>query len=379
MSSITGLKKGTFTSVDNQGEFRLGDTLDSGTAGQALLSGGVQQPTSWGTPSGTIANALTAGANVTYSSGNPTWDGSIADTINSTDTNTLYYAGAGMGLAGVIFNTDNDGTTINNSGGTGTQNQVLKVPNDLTAGTGIQFVGGSGPVASYNGDDATTINCTITDTTYQGGDNITIDIFTAPDTIDLDKTLTDMTSIQFNNTGTSTSIVGSNYYMQPRTTCTYLDLSSTTNNILPPNVFDVAGDLRMSIEMGNFLPNDDSSYYNLGVEDDYTTAIHGTIRPLTSSLEACGYFIIPNGFTATACRIDLNNSVGTPVARTIVVENVVTYGSTGFTSVGSGTTGAEFSFISNMNGVSNQIMLIKIYTASTSDHIRGGYIKLIKN
>ena len=56
--------------------------------------------------------------------------------------------------------------------------------------------------------------------------------------------------------------------------------------------------------MGNFLPNDDSSYYNLGVEDDYTTAIHGTIRPLTSSLEACGYFIIPNGFTATACRID---------------------------------------------------------------------------
>jgi len=379
MSSITGLKKGTFTSVDNQGEFRLGDTLDSGTAGQALLSGGVQQPTSWGTPSGTIANALTAGANVTYSSGNPTWDGSIADTINSTDTNTLYYAGAGMGLAGVIFNTDNDGTTINNSGGTGTQNQVLKVPNDLTAGTGIQLVGGSGPVASYNGDDATTINCTITDTTYQGGDNITIDIFTAPDTIDLDKTLTDMTSIQFNNTGTSTSIVGSNYYMQPRTTCTYLDLSSTTNNILPPNVFDVAGDLRMSIEMGNFLPNDDSSYYNLGVEDDYTTAIHGTIRPLTSSLEACGYFIIPNGFTATACRIDLNNSVGTPVARTIVVENVVTYGSTGFTSVGSGTTGAEFSFTSNMNGVSNQIMLIKIYTASTSDHIRGGYIKLIKN
>ena len=379
MSSITGLKKGTFTSVDNQGEFRLGDTLDSGTAGQALLSGGVQQPTSWGTPAGTIANALTAGANVTYSSGNPTWDGSIADTINSTDTNTLYYAGAGMGLAGVIFNTDNDGTTINNSGGTGTQNQVLKVPNDLTAGTGIQLVGGSGPVASYNGDDATTINCTITDTTYQGGDNITIDIFTAPDTIDLDKTLTDMTSIQFNNTGTSTSIVGSNYYMQPRTTCTYLDLSSTTNNILPPNVFDVAGDLRMSIEMGNFLPNDDSSYYNLGVEDDYTTAIHGTIRPLTSSLEACGYFIIPNGFTASACRIDLNNSFGTPISRTIVIESVVTYGSTGYTSLGSWTTGSEFSLTTNMIGVSDQIMLIKVYTASTSDHIRVGYIKLIKN
>ena len=166
MSSITGLKKGTFTSVDNQGEFRLGDTLDSGIAGQALLSGGVQQPTSWGTPAGTIANALTAGANVTYTSGNPTWDGSIADTINSTDTNTLYYAGAGMGLAGVIFNTDNDGTTINNSGGTGTQNQVLKVPNDLTAGTNISYSVGT----TYDGSAAITINST--DTTYSAGSGI---------------------------------------------------------------------------------------------------------------------------------------------------------------------------------------------------------------
>lgn len=379
MSSITGLRRGTFTSVNNQGEFRLGDTLDSGNVGETILSGGADQPTSWGTPAATIANALTAGANVTYTSGNPTWDGSIADTINSTDTNTLYYAGAGMGLAGVIFNTDNDGTTINNSGGTGTQNQVLKVPNDLTAGTGIQFVGGSGPVASYNGDDATTINCTITDTTYQGGDNITIDTTTNPDTIDLDKTIVDQTSIQFNNAGVSTSIIGSNYYMQPRTFCSYLDLSSTTNNILPANVFDVAGDLRMSIELGNFLPNDDSTYYNIGVEDDYTSAIHGTIRPLTSSLEACGYFIIPNGFTATACRIDLNNSFGTPISRSIVVESVVTYGSTGYTSLGSGYTGAEFSFTSNLNGVSDQIMLIKVYTAATTDHIRGGYIKLTKN
>ena len=374
MSSITGLRRGTFTSVDNQGEFRLGDTLDSGNVGETILSGGADQPTSWGTPSATTANALTAGANVTYTSGNPTWDGSIADTINS--TSITYSAGNGMDLTGTTFSTDNDGTTINNSGGTGAQNQVLKVPNDLVAGTNIQFVGTSGPTPTYNGNDSTSINCTLS---YQGGDNITIDTTTNPDTIDLDKTLTDMTSIQFNNAGVSTSIIGSNYYMQPRTFCSYLDLSSTTNKILPANVFDVAGDLRMSIELGNFLPNDDSSYFNLGVEDDYTSAIHGTIRPLTSSLEACGYFIIPNGFTATACRIDLNNSAGTPISRTIVIESVVTYGSTGYTSLGSGYTGAEFSFTSNMNGVSNQIMLIKVYTAATTDHIRGGYIKLIKN
>tara|TARA_R110000824_G_scaffold227157_2_gene414977 strand:+ start:2562 stop:3713 length:1152 start_codon:yes stop_codon:yes gene_type:complete len=223
MSSITGLKRGTFTSVDNSGEFRLGDTLDSGTAGQALLSGGVQQPTSWGIPAGTIANALTAGTNVTYSSGNPTWDGSIADTINSTDTDTLYYAGAGLGLVGVIFNTDNDGTTINNSGGTGTQNQVLKVPNDLTAGTNVTFSVGT----TYNGSSAITINSTDTDTTYQSGANINIDVFTNPDTINLDAALTGMTGFTFTGSGgnnlTGAGMPGSG------TTCTYLDLSSATN------------------------------------------------------------------------------------------------------------------------------------------------------
>ena len=222
MSSITGLKRGTFTSVDNSGEFRLGDTLDSGTAGEALLSGGVQEPTSWGTPAGTIANALTAGTNVTYSSGNPTWDGSIADTINSTDTDTTYSAGSGIDLTGTTFSTDNDGTTINNLGA-GNTNQVLKVPNDLTAGTNVTFSVGT----TYNGSSAITINSTDTDTTYQGGANITIDTTTTPDTINLDAALTGMTGFTFTGSGgnnlTGAGMPGSG------TTCTYLDLTSATN------------------------------------------------------------------------------------------------------------------------------------------------------
>ena len=130
--------------------------------------------------------------------------------------------------------------------------------------------------------------------------------------------------------------------------------------------------------MGNFYPNDDSSYFNIGVEDDFSAKIHGTLRPLTSSLEVCGYFIIPANYTATACRIDLNNSAGTPVSRTVIITSIITYGSTGYTSIGSGNTGAEFSFITNMAGASDTIMLIQIYTASTADHIRGGYIKLTR-
>ena len=227
MSSITGLKRGNFTSIDNSGEFRLDTNLDTGTAGEVITSGGPNQPVVWGPNAVAVPNALTMGLNVNLTSGNPSWDGSVAETLNSIDTNTLYYAGAGLGLVGVIFNTNNDGTTINNSGGTGTQNQVLKVPNDLTAGTNIQFVGSSGPTASYNGDDATTINNTQTDTTYQGGANITIDTTTNPDTIDLDAALTGMTGITYTGSGgnnlTGAGMPGSG------TTCTYLDLISATN------------------------------------------------------------------------------------------------------------------------------------------------------
>ena len=210
MGSITGLKKGAFTSIDNSGEFRLDTNLDPGTVGEVIVSGGPNQPATWGPNGVAVPNALTAGTNITYTSGAASWDGAIADTINATDTDTTYTASSGMKLIGTAFLTDNDGITINNSGGTGAQNQVLKVPNSLTAGTDISFSSGT----TYDGSAAITINSTATDTTYQGGDNITIDVFTNPDTIDLDKTITDMTSIQFNSSGTSTSIVGSSYHPQ---------------------------------------------------------------------------------------------------------------------------------------------------------------------
>ena len=224
--SITGLKTGTFTSIDNSGEIRLGTQIDSGTAGEVIVSGGANQPVEWGPNGVAVPNALTAGTNVNYTSGNPTWDGSVADTINSTDTDTTYSAGNGIDLTGTTFSTDNDGTTINNSGA-GSTNQVLKVPNDLTAGTNIQFVGSSGPTPTYNGNDATTINSTDTDTTYQGGDNITIDTTTTPDTIDLDAALTGMTGITYTGAGGNNLTGGGGAGSE--TIATYLDLTSATN------------------------------------------------------------------------------------------------------------------------------------------------------
>ena len=413
MASVTGMVTGNLTDLNLQHSLRVGDTLNPGTQGQVLISNGEGNATEWGTNSTIVPNALTAGTNITYSSGNASWDGGVADTINA--TSTTYTASSGMKLIGNAFLTDNDGTTINNSGGTGAQNQVLKVPNALTAGTNVTFSSGT----TYDGSAAITINSTDTNTEYTAGDGISIggtviETKIDEDTIDYNgsaemevikvpNSLTAGTNVTFssgttydgsaaitiNTTDTDTTYQGGSNITIDTTTNpdtinldtapTNLNLTDSTNIIHPPNVFDVAGDLRMSIEMGNFYPNDDSSYFNIGVEDDFSAKIHGTLKVLTSSLEVCGFFIIPDNYTATAVRIDATNSSGAAVSRTIMCASVTTYGGTGYTSLNfSGNTNAEFSLSPTMAGASDKIMLITIFTTPTSDHIRGGYIKLTR-
>jgi hypothetical protein len=318
MASVTGMVTGNFTDLNLQQSLRVGDTLNPGTQGQVLISNGEGNATEWGTNSTIVPNGLTAGTNITYSSGNASWDGGVADTINA--TSTTYTASSGMKLIGNAFLTDNDGTTINNSGGTGAQNQVLKVPNSLTAGTNVTFSSGT----TYDGSAAITINSTDTNTEYTAGDGISIggtviETKIDEDTIDYNGSA-EMEVMKVPNglsAGTNLSFTSGSTFdgdaartINLDTAPTNLNLTDSTNIIHPPNVFDVAGDLRMSIEMGNFYPNDDSSYFNIGVEDDFSAKIHGTLKVLTSSLEVCGFFIIPDNYTATAVRIDATNSSG---------------------------------------------------------------------
>ena len=323
MASITGMRTGNFTDINLQGSLRVGDTLNPGVVGQVLISNGEGQATEWGTNSAVVPNALTAGSNVSFSSGNASWDGAIADTINATDTDTQLNLTEGNGIS--ITNTGGLNRTIaakpdeDTIDFDGDELAVLKVPEGLSAGTNLSYTSGS----TFDGESARTIN-----------------LSSAP---------------------------------------TNLDLSDNSNIIHPANVFVVSGDLRMSIEMGNFFPNDDNSFFNIGVEDDLSAKIHGTLKVLTSSLEVCGYFIIPRNYTATAIRVDVTNSSGASVSRTITAASVTTYGSTGFTSLGTITTNSEQNLTKTMPGASDKIMLIKIFTTSTADHIRGGYIKLTRD
>lgn len=215
MGSITGLKRGQFTSIDNSGQLRVGPEINPGTAGQALVSGGPDEPARWDTHTGTI-QPLTMGSNLSLASGAASFNGGTADTINATDTNTQLNLTGGDGITitntgglNRTITTDNDGTTITNTSG---QNAVLKVPNALSAGTNLSFSSG---------------------TTFDGS---------AVRTINLNASLTNIDSITFTNSS-GTTLTGSSSSNNP-TTMTNFDLTDTSNIISPyffHDIYDPSG------------------------------------------------------------------------------------------------------------------------------------------
>ena len=167
-----------------------------------------------------VPNALTAGTNISFSSGT-TYDGSGAITISSADTNTTYTGGDGIEISGAnVISATIDGETIVMDGA---DLSVAKVPEFLTAGTNVSFSSGT----TYDGSGAITISATDTNTTYTAGTNLNL----SSTTFNLDTVIEDQVDLEFLANGTATTIVGSDYPSKP-TVCSYLDLSSSTN-ILP--------------------------------------------------------------------------------------------------------------------------------------------------
>jgi len=291
--STTGITNLTVSELSVQNQILLGDNLDNGSAGQVLISGGDNNNVSWSSNSSTILNPLIIGSNLSLSSGNSSFNGSISDTINATDTNTQLNLTAAlpivindlgglnkqidididtatMGVSGgelevlqvpnnLIKGTNinfSSGTTYNGSSaitisaidtnttyqGSSTINidtsttpdtiNVLKVPNVITAGANISMVNtdDGASATTYDGSEPITITATSSGTTYQGGTNINIDTSTTPDSINLDTSISGQTGITFLNSGASTNLTGSNYPNKP-TTATNLDLTSSTNKI----------------------------------------------------------------------------------------------------------------------------------------------------
>ena len=231
MGSINGLVDITATSISNSGQFYLGNNLDPGTAGQVIVSAGTQLPAEWGANAATLPNALTMGTNVTLASGNASFDGAIADTINATDNQLTLVGTTPITIASVgLINTigiDYDGVTIDLDG---SDLAVLKVPNDLTI---------NGTV--YNGSVPRTI--LTPDTTYTGSTTIDIDTTTTPYTINVIKVPNDLTinGTVYNGSVPRTILTPDTTY----TGSTTIDIDTTTTPYTI-NVLKVANDLTIN-------------------------------------------------------------------------------------------------------------------------------------
>jgi hypothetical protein len=378
--SFTGLRTGNFTDINLDGELRVGNDLEPGTSGQVLQSQGETLSVAWANPTSTaVPNPLTMGSNVNLSSGNATWDGSIADTINATDTDTQLNLTGGNGIdvantGGLnrTITTDNDGITINNSGGTGAQNQVLKVPNTLqitdSAGSSITYDGSVARTITINDND-NQLNLTegngitITNTggfnrtialnadgttlsnnvgsgqagvlkvpnSLSAGTNLNYSSGTTFDgssarTMNLDDDLTGIDSITFTSTAGSTALTGNNYPNNP-TPMTNFDLSSTTNvfpKFDPATAAGVGGLGGIYRDVSNgflyrfLLPSD---FLNDNDSSGYARSViadsfnHGAQQCYAGS-QYYAFFTIPDGYYFSGFRVNLVNSAGTAQGST---------------------------------------------------------------
>ena len=219
MASITGLSSGEFTDIDVTYTISIdGDSgevdqilssdgtntlwIDGGSIARqdltaadstiTISSGGYDGQTAETIQTLKVPNALTAGTNITYSSGT-TYNGSAAITINATDTNTTYSAGDGLDLTGTTFSTDlksGSGLAI-----TSTELDLVNIPNSALTNDDITI-------------GSTSIALGATSTSVAGITSLTM------------------------SDGATTTLTGSTYTNDP-TTVTYLDLTSATNIVSP--------------------------------------------------------------------------------------------------------------------------------------------------
>lgn len=130
---------------------------------------------------------------------------------------------------------------------------------------------------------------------------------------------------------------------------------------------------------GDFRVNDDSSFYNLSIDDDISK-VTGRARTMNSSIEAMAVITLPQGWTPTGILVDNRDSGGSDEPENLDVYKVRNWGGSNGTLtdlVGAVTTGAERTFTSSYGTADSEFsLLIKVHLNATSDYLGGGYIVL---
>jgi len=116
----------------------------------------------------------------------------------------------------------------------------------------------------------------------------------------------------------------------------------------------------------DFMPNDDSTTYNLAVYDN-----GGKIKAMTSALEAYAMYPIPTGFKATYVKIYGNDSFN----WIYIYEGWISNASV--TSKGSGKVNQSIN-ITDVTSSTTNYLIIKWVPTATSDYLYGGYIDITR-
>jgi len=259
--SLTGLNEGDFTSINVLRSIGLGNRAGRGTNNQVIKSDGnnanwsdiasedvIQAGTGISIDTATTPDTISTNVKSLTLSGtavdsspqtfNPNADGGT-QTITINDTNDVYTGGDGIAVSGSnVISADTDGTTTTNTGGSGSQIAVLKVPNALTAGTNISFSTGS----TYDGSTAITISSTDTNTEYTAGTGLSLSVGN-----EFSINLTE---------GTGITITGA-------------EISLTSNTISGITLGNNLGQLRITTGGGNSTYNG-SSNVSINLDSNYT-------------------------------------------------------------------------------------------------------------
>lgn len=133
------------------------------------------------------------------------------------------------------------------------------------------------------------------------------------------------------------------------------------------------------INAGDWRVNDDSSFYNISIDDEINK-VTGRARTMNSSIEAMAVITLPQGWTPTGILVDNRDSGGSDEPEQLDVYKVRNWGGANGTVtdlVGSVTTGTERNFTSSYGAADSEFsLLIKVHLNATTDFLGGGYIVL---
>ena len=180
---------------------------------------------------------------------------------------------------------------------------------------------------------------------------------------------------------------------------------AATATVLPPHVYEVSTDpsvYRMAFHQGIWVPNDDSGYYNIHINDELDEFVGGRAKIANMAMtQAHGFVHIPNGWKATKIYIDLRTVDGTKTeapssvnmsmyeVTTMTTADPIVAAIDGPAALAGLTDGSEdaqaianneFTFTTGLVGnVDNALWIIvnfAAYSGVYAEYIAGGYITL---